>query len=123
MENTKFGRVYTERPHMNHNTNALQEMKCLGFGKRRIIPDLELPRTKLFSLSSKGGGIIWFKVQYFSQRKMNASKVKYFTSSFENILILRSNALHQRPKTLRLKVWRSHRGERNAEKEKYFASS
>ena len=30
--------------------------------------------------------------------------------------------MHKRPKTLRLKVWLSHRGGRNAEEEKYFAS-
>ena len=41
MENTKFGRVYTERPHMNHTMHALQELKCLGFGKRIIMPDLD----------------------------------------------------------------------------------
>ena len=41
MENTIFGRVYTERPHMNHSTHALQEMKCLGFGKRIIMSDLD----------------------------------------------------------------------------------
>ena len=41
MENTKFGRVYTERPHMNYTMHALQELKCLGFGKLIIMPDLD----------------------------------------------------------------------------------
>lgn len=57
---------------MNHTMHALQELKCLGFGKRIIMPDLDSLEENCFLFP-----------QRVVEREMNASKVKYFASSFE----------------------------------------
>ena len=55
---------------MNHTMHALQELKCLGFDKRIIMPDLDSLEENCFLFP-----------QRVVKRKMNASKVKYFASS------------------------------------------
>ena len=55
---------------MNHTMHALQELKCLGFRKRIIMPDLDSVEENCFLFP-----------QRVVKRKMNASKVKYFASS------------------------------------------
>ena len=49
---------------MNHTMHALQELKCLGFGKRIIMPDLDSLEENCFLFP-----------QRVVKRKMNASKV------------------------------------------------